>query len=171
MHVLMGPHPQDESEPRQIEIRIDDHDIWNLGQDLALIIAAGVRKLREAAAGAPFVEDRDVPPELRSGRERNSIWEDPDDHWTARWHWVLDEMIWSFDVIAKGDPRDQFYSGRSDWRYVEVAPEPCDTQPMYSPVPGPDHSLTHDSAAEERHEARLQNGLRLFADYCRCLWT
>lgn len=171
MHVHMSPYPDDESEPRQIEIRIDDHDVLNLGQNLALIIAAGLRKLCQVAAGAPLIEDRDVPQELGSGRQQNSVWRDPDEHWNARWHWVLDEMIWTFEVIAKGDPRDQFYSGQSDWRFVEVEPDPSDTEPMYSPVPGPNHSLKHDAVSEERHEARLQNGLRLFAKYYRCLWT
>ena len=149
---------------RSTLVRIDDSDLWSLPEVLALVIAPALRKLREVQCGSSFVEDEDVPPRLRSGRVGEpDAWAAPDDNWAPRWHWILDEMIWTFEQLAQPDLRRQYYSGQIDIQW-----EPIPNSDMQKMRLGPEHTLNFDEV--DRYDARVSNGLRLFARYYRCLW-
>lgn len=81
----------------------DDHDIeiercdcFDCFTTLAFIIHPTLVKFKECGGGSGYIENADVPEELWSENE-NPI--DVDEHWDARWQFVLDEMIWAFDQI------------------------------------------------------------------------
>jgi hypothetical protein len=56
----------DKSKNRNIKIKIHDYDVWGADSTLSLIIAPTLRRLKQKKHGSPFVDDEDVPDELKS---------------------------------------------------------------------------------------------------------
>ena len=121
MFIKMGPYPDDDSvfEGRQISVHIDRWDTWNMDNTLALIIIPMLKQLKETKHGSPWVDIEDVPSELQlhgvSAHESSQYdMFESDEHdkmvWDAlhaRWEWVMDEMIWAFEMMNS----DEFYDG------------------------------------------------------------
>ena len=106
MKVHIGPYPKGER-ARKINIRIDKYDTWSMDSTLALIIHPMLIQLKQTKHGSPWIDDEDVPEELRStsAPPKENEW-DTDDNHHARWDWVLDEMIWAFETHL--DDESQF---------------------------------------------------------------
>lgn len=178
--------------PRISYIKIDKYDTWSADSTLAPIILPMLKQLRETKHGAPFTEDADVPEHFRStaARSKENEW-DTDDFHFARWNWILDEMIWTFEQLVDEDNDDQFYKGESDilWQAIDANDNPIgpahglgekpqevedaeenDSQLLYRLVDGPKHTRTLDFEAMKAHHERIGNGLRLFGVYFRALW-
>lgn len=100
MKVSIGNYPK--KGERRVSVRIDDHDVWSLDATLALIIEPALKKLREVKHGSPYVENEDLPEELRALEEGQDPWT-ADKKFHERWDWVLNEMIWAFEQI-NADP-------------------------------------------------------------------
>ena len=172
---------------RKIEIHIDKWDTWNMDTTLAHIIVPMLKQLKETKNGAPHVDDKDVPKELRSTstpRKKNDY--DVDDNHFKRWDWVLDEMIWAFEQKITDDWEQQYYSGQSDhW----LQPVDNNNKPVGEPFPfsnrkkgkeknvvgfemvkGPNHTFKIDHKGLEAHQKRIDNGFRLFGKYYNGLW-
>jgi hypothetical protein len=81
------------SRTRKISVRIDNYDTWNADDTLAHIILPTLKMLRDNKAGAPYVDNEDVPEHLYSPTETY----DTDPMWFARWEYVLNEMIFAFE--------------------------------------------------------------------------
>jgi hypothetical protein len=125
---------------REIEVKIDDFDIWNLDSTLAYIIAPALELLKEKQHGAPWVDDDDVPAELRrTAAPTVEDWETDDNHF-KRWEWVLDEMIFAFK--SKNNDWEDEFLGQSSYLNEEMV------------------KIQH----------RIQNGYRLFGKYYDGLW-
>lgn len=131
---------------RKVEVRIDTHDTWSMDHTLALIIVPMLKQLKETKHGSPFVDDVDVPEELRSPMGYLATEDyDVDDNYHKRWHWVMDEMIWAFEQIVDDTSNEQFY----------------------------DHSVTpyvFDREGHAKHAERIQRGTMLFGKYYQGLW-
>jgi len=143
MKVSVGRYPKDHNKKRKVEVRIDKYDVWSLDHTLALIIAPALKVMRENLLGSPFIDDEDVPEELRRGEYFSQYQYDIGPYWHNRWEYVLDEMIFAFENHANIDWEEQFY-----------------------PDNGP-----ADKVGLEAHMARMANGRRLFAKYYDGLWT
>lgn len=156
---------------RKIFVKIDNYDCWSADHTLALIITPVLKKLRENKHGAPYIDDEDVPEELRSTSCRELTEEEKncghtDDNHFDRWDYVLDEMIWAFEQHSKGDDwKDQFYSGKHDLRFEMV-----ENTEFSRLVKGPNDTFSIDKEGMKKHEDRMANGRRLFAKYYNCLW-
>lgn len=139
---------------RKISIRIDHYDVWSADHTLAMVIAPTLRELKNRKHGSPFVEDEDVPENLRSNRGvKENEW-DTDSLFHDRWKWVLDEMIWAFEQAAGDDYNtDQFHS------YVD------DPTARFGI-----RQTRNDAEGREAHYLRIKNGMRLFAKYYMGLW-
>ena len=87
-------------------VHIDAWDTWNMDATLASIILPMLKQLKETKQGFPFVNNEDVPESLRSEFDPENMFEAPgepfEEIWIARWDYVLDEMIWSFQFEADG---------------------------------------------------------------------
>lgn len=90
MKVEIGEYPDNLEEKRTVCVRIDEYDLWNLDQTLALIILPALQKFRENMNG--------YPTELSEKQ-----WED-----------IVDKMISSFEdllnenvIIMNATPRIQ----------------------------------------------------------------
>lgn len=142
MRVSIGPY-QNDGTPREVDVQIDDYDVWNMDHTLSLIIYPMLLKLKETKQGAPHVEDDDVPEDLRSTVEPivNSDTGDTDNNYFRRWDYVLDEMIFAFECIHDGKWEEQFHV---DEKFDKVG-----------------YNAFND---------RIENGLELFGKYFRALW-
>lgn len=94
------------------KIKIEPHDTWSLDHTLSLIILPALQQLKATTHGSPIVENEDVPENLRKPADMDEF--DLDDHWHARWNYVLDEMIWAFKKIKKTNW--SFHSQREEER-------------------------------------------------------
>lgn len=143
---------------RKIEyVKIDPWDTWSMDSTLAPIILPMLKQLKATKHGSPFVEDEDVPEELREPKvkSKRSVKKGPiigsadvhaidtgDDSLIHRkWEWVLDQMIWSFEELNKDDPEFVFFAG-DKW----------------------------DKEGYMAYHERVQTGLTLFGKYFRALW-
>lgn len=136
---------------RKIKVQVHGYDTWSMDNTLSMIIAPMLRQLKEQKHGAPYVDDEDVPLELRSVSAPILSQEDinmgvPDDNHFKRWDYILDEMIWAFS-------QDEMNA-----RY-HIDPE----EPLY------EKSLDNKEWIE--YHKRKQNGYRLFGKYYSGLWT
>lgn len=92
------------------KIRIDNYDIWNMGDTLSYIIHPMLLQLKRSQHGAPFTDDSDVPEglNLRSSEAPPVKEWEADENIFKRWEWILDEMIWTFEQFTKeDDPNDK----------------------------------------------------------------
>lgn len=154
---------------RKIEVKLHGYDTWNMDSTLAIIALPMLKQLKEYKQGSPLVDDEDVPEELKSTSappKENDY--DIDENHEKRWDWVIDEIIWTFEQLhPDNDWEDQYRSGKSDWKFV-----PCEDNPNLSEMQyGPDHTFQLDIEGLNKHNARIDNGTRLFGKYYRCLWT
>ena len=85
MEVRIGPYV-DEGE-REIQVRIHDYDTYSMDHTLSLIIVPMLKQLKATTHGAPNIALEDVPEELHG-----------DEEFFERWDWVLDEMIYAFEM-------------------------------------------------------------------------
>mgnify|MGYP003345337468 FL=1 len=137
-------------------VKIDHWDTWSMDHTLAHIILPMLKQLKETKHGSPFVDDEDVPEYLRSHMAQ------PGDHeWNEdsllhmRWEYVLDEMIWAFEQKVVDDDEDKFFD------HSESKGMPWDKEYTGPKV---------DWDGLKAHQARKENGYRLFGKYYQGLW-
>ena len=138
---------------RKIKVHVDGYDIWSADHTMALIIHPILLKLKECKHGSGHVDDEDVPEELRStnGTKENE-WE-TDSLFHNRYEWMLDVVIWTFEQLSNEDGGDNFTKFEND--------------------PNERFGLRITDTGEELrkvHNARINNGLRLFGKYYRSFW-
>lgn len=134
-----------EKNPRKIKVRIDHYDVWSMDHTLALIIHPMLLELQKVKHGSPWIDDEDVPENLRSTAatpltDEEKQYGTTDDLFHERWSWVLDELIWTFANIINDDA-EFFEEGKG-----------------------------YNFEARQAHDDRISNGLRLFGKYYRGLW-
>jgi hypothetical protein len=109
---------------RNIKVRIDKYDTWSMDHTLALIIHPMLLQLKATKHGSPHVDDDDVPEELRSAAaeeltEDEKRWGSEDALFHKRWEWVMDEMIFAFELELNDDWEDVYYKN-SDYDAMNV---------------------------------------------------
>ena len=149
-------------------VKIDKYDTWGMDSTLALIILPMLQQLQATKHGAPHVDDKDVPKELRStnaGPKENE-W-DTDDLWFKRWDWVMEQMIWSFEQLQpENDWEEQFHTGVSDIQFKKLD----DGSGNSEMVRGPNDTRKWDKTGHIAYQKRISNGLVLFGKYYQGLW-
>lgn len=167
MKVTIGKYPKNSNVERKVNVQIDSYDTWNMDSTLALIILPMLRQLRDQKAGAPFVNDEDVPDELKSSAAppTQSEWES-DDNWFKRWEYVLNEMIFAFESYTN-DWEDQFWKVDPE---LDVTEYPEDAGQLTKPVRWKTVGEC-DWDGRNAYAARIQRGFELFGKYYQGLWT
>ena len=132
----------DSKKNRAVKIHIDDYDVWSMDSTLAYIILPMLKKLEQMKHGSPITDDADVPEAVRStaAPAKKNEW-DTDDFFFQRWDFILSEMIWAFEQIHPDN----------DWEDQYFTP-------------------TFNMEGHDKHNQRIENGLRLFGKYFRALW-
>lgn len=153
----------DRFKERKIQVSIDRWDTWSMDHTLAHIILPMLQQLKEAKHGSPFVDDEDVPENIRSSSAppKESEW-DLDEHHHARWEWVLDEMIFSFQSKLDDNWQDQFYHERGEFGFKRLEGGMSELVSTGFEV---------DREGLELYQKRITNGFRLFGKYYEGLWT
>lgn len=143
--------------PKIDYVKIDKWDTWNMDYSLAHIILPMLKQLKSTKHGAPFVDDEDVPEELRSisAPLKKNEWDIDENHF-KRWDWVLDEMIWSFEQRITEDTEKQF------WDYSGVDKTASISEQV--------KQVTFDADGFKKHENRMANGFRMFGKYYMNFW-
>lgn len=155
----------DSKRKRTIKVKVDDFDLWNVDSTLAYIIHPVLVKLKETKHGSPYVDDEDVPENLRSTAVAPANDGETDDNFHKRWDYVLDEMIFAFKNVNE-DWEDQFWKRNPE---IDFKKYPEDEGQDSVPVRFIDHGEL-DREGRNKFEERMQNGFRLFSKYFRALW-
>ena len=142
-------------------VKIDNYDVWGMDHTLALIIHPMLLKLKTQKHGYGWIDNKDVPKEIRSTAPgaRKGItnkW-DWDNFAEARYSWVLDEMIWTFAQLADDDTGESLFYDHTE----------SNKEKDFAKSLG---KLKVDRVGLELHQKRIENGLRLFGKYFRTLW-
>ena len=130
-----------------------------------------LKQLKDSKHGAPYVDDLDVPEELRStsAPAKANEWDTDDNHF-KRWDWVLAEMIFAFECKVDDSWQEAFSSGEFDQKTVACEWDANGKAKMYKWEDGPNHTYTCDFEGMKVVEERIQNGFRLFGRYYEGLW-
>ena len=144
--------------PKIDYVKIDKWDTWSMDYTLSHIITPMLKQLKETKHGAPFVDDEDVPEELKStsAPPKENEWDTDENHF-KRWDWVLDEMIWAFEQNLSYDSEEKFF----DHTDVEIKKHD---------IFGQIHKIKIDQEGLKIHQDRKKNGFRLFGKYYQGLW-
>ena len=158
MRVRIGPYKN----KRTLKVEIEKFDTWSMDHTLALIIHPMLVQLKATKHGSPYIDDEDVPDELKStsAPPKKNEW-DTDENFHKRWDWVLDEMIWAFSHIMDDTWEEKFSTGESDLSFDK------NTNKM---VKGPNHTFKVDYEGVKKYNERIRNGTTLFGKYFRGLW-
>ena len=148
----------DKRKDQKIKVRIDNYDVWSMDHTLSHIITPMLKQLKEQKHGSPWVDDEDVPEELRSTAappKENEY--DTDANHEKRWDWVLDEMLWAFEQKQRDHWEGDYYTYEDD---------PTNTE-------GAGFGLKlvwEDREGQEAHQKRMSNGFKLFGKFYEALW-
>ena len=152
-------------------VKIDRYDTWSMDHTLAYIILPMLKQLKETKHGSPFVDDEDVPEELKStsAPPKENEW-DTDENHHKRWDWALDEMIFAFECKVDDSWQNKFSSGEFDKKTVACQWDENGKATMYEWLDGPNHTYQCDYDGMKVVQERISNGFRLFGKYYENLW-
>jgi hypothetical protein len=157
--------------PKINYVKIDRYDTWSMDHTLADIILPMLKQLQKDKHGAPFVDDEDVPEELKStsAPAKENEWDTDDNHF-KRWDYVLDEMIFAFECKVDDTWQEKFSSGEFDKKTVACQWDENGKAKMYEWIDGPNHTYELDIEGMKVVQKRITNGFRLFGRYYENLW-
>ena len=157
--------------PKIDYVKIDKWDTWSMDSTLSKIVLPMLKQLKATKHGAPFVDDEDVPEELKSTSapaKENEY--DTDDNHFKRWDYVLDEIIFAFECKVDDSWQDKFSSGDFDKKTVACQWDENGKATMYEWLDGPNHTYKLDVEGMQEVQKRITNGYRLFGKYYEGLW-
>ena len=148
----------DKRKDQKIKVRIDNYDVWSMDHTLSHIITPMLQRLKKQKHGSPWVDDEDVPEELRStaAPPKENEW-DTDDNHEKRWDWVLDEMLWAFEQKQRDHWEGDYYTYEND---------PTNTEGLGIGL----KLVWEDREGQKAHQTRMSNGFKLFGKYYEALW-
>jgi hypothetical protein len=116
-----------------------------------------LKQLKTTKHGAPWVDDEDVPDNLKSTQAdpKENDWDVDSNHF-LRWDYILDEMIWAFQQQLDDEADTKFYT-----HAPKAAGEELDSYIGRMQV---------DEAGLKAWSDRKKNGYRLFGKYYEALW-
>ena len=144
--------------PKINYVKIDRWDTWSMDYTLSFIVVPMLKQLKETKHGAPFVDDDDVPEELKStsAPPKENEWDTDENHF-KRWDWALNEMIWAFEQNLSYDSEEKFFD-HAEWDEKE--------KDFGKNL----HKIKIDQVGLKAHQDRKANGFRLFGKYYQGLW-
>jgi hypothetical protein len=157
--------------PKINYVKIDHWDTWSMDSTLADIILPMLKQLKKDKHGAPYVDDADVPEELKStsAPPKENEWDTDANHF-KRWDWVMDEMIFAFECKNDDSWQDAYRSGVIDFKMVPADWDENGKPTVYQTIDGPNNTYKCDYEAMALVEKRIDNGFRLFGRYYQGLW-
>lgn len=162
--------------PKINYVKIDRWDTWSMDHTLGHIILPMLKQLQATKHGAPLVDDKDVPEELKSTSappKENEY--DTDGNHFKRWDYIIDEMIFAFEHLVDDSWEDSYRSGEHDivWEKSEKTffnPVTNKEETTYEMKRGVNDTYKCDYDGMQKVHDRMNNGFRLFGKYYRGLW-
>lgn len=152
---------------RSVKVKVHPYDIWGVYDTLALVIAPVLREFSKELNGAPIVENEDVPAHLHMPEgwweEKWGMNGETDPHFFERWEYVVGEMVWTFETLARDWEHDFYHDG-----LIEGMKQYPSNDGIAKELQLKDFSV--DEKGVEQTQERIKNGLRLFGKYFECLW-
>ena len=144
--------------PKINYVKIDRWDTWSMDYSLSHIVVPMLKQLKETKHGSPFVDDEDVPEELKStsAPPKENEWDTDENHF-KRWDWALNEMIWAFEQNLDTNSEEKFFD-HAEWDEKE--------KDFGKNL----HKIKIDQPGLKAHQDRKANGFRLFGKYYSGLW-
>ena len=158
--------------PKVNYVKIDKWDTWSMDSTLSIIILPMLKQLNATKHGAPTTDDADVPEGLRStdAPPMENEW-DTDENWFKRWDWIMGEMIWAFEQKQPDcDWQHQYYSGVRDTSFRACEWDADGKALLHEQVKGPNDTFKVDREGMDKHQDRINNGMKLFGKYYQGLW-
>ena len=161
--------------PRIEYVKIDRWDTWSMDHTLGLIALPMLKQLKATKHGSPFVDDEDVPEELRStsAPPKENEWDTDANHF-KRWDWALNEMIFAFECELDDSWQDAFRTGNIDFTWTPVDKDGNEVHKgehkYYQMDRGPNDTYKCDYDGMKVVQDRISNGFRLFGKYYQALW-
>jgi hypothetical protein len=161
--------------PKIDYVKVDYWDTWGMDYSLAQVILPLLRQLHDKNHGAPFVDDEDVPDDLKStsAPPKENEWDTDQNHF-KRWHWVMEEMIFAFESKLDDSWKKKFQSGSFDKISVPIDHAgnevPKKQAKLFRWEDGLNHTYKCDYEGMKLVEDRIQYGFRLFGRYYQNLW-
>ncbi len=164
--------------PKIDYVKIDYWDTWSMDCTLSPIILPMLKQLKATKQGSGYIDLEDVPENLRyttteeyDAQETFDFYKDErtkkiecDIH--VRYDWVLSEMIWAFEQLVDDDWESQYWIKSPEIDFTKHAEdEGKETIPVRWKVQG-----ECDWEGRQKHQDRINNGLRLFGKYYQTLW-
>jgi len=138
-------------------VKIDYPDTYSLDYTLAYIICPLLKQMKAVKHGYGWVDDEDVPEELRSHNGTKDDEYSWDSNAEARYDYIIDEMIWAFEQKLSDDDEKPFFD-HSESEGIADFNESI-------------RKLKVDREGLKAHQDRKSNGYRLFGKYYESLWT
>jgi len=159
-------------------VKIDHYDTWSMDCTLSPIILPMLKQLKATKQGSGYIDLEDVPENLRyttteeyDAQETFDFYKDErtekiecDIH--VRYDWALSEMIWAFEQLVDDDWESQYWIKSPEIDFTKHAE---DEGKEVTPVRWKVHGEC-DWEGREKHQERINNGLRLFGKYYQTLW-
>ena len=161
--------------PKIDYVKIDRYDTWSMDHTLGSIALPMLKQLKAIKHGAPFVDDEDVPDDIKStsAPPKENEWDVDENHF-KRWDWVMDEMIFAFEHKLDDSWQDAYRSGVHDtvWKPVDAKGNevPKAEAKYFQMDKGPNDTYECDYDGMAVVEKRIKNGFRLFGKYYQGLW-
>jgi hypothetical protein len=166
-----GQKIMDKIHPKIDYVKIDRWDTWSMDHTLGQIALPMLKQLQASKHGAPFVDDEDVPEELKSTSappKENEY--DTDENHFKRWDWAMNEMIFAFEHHVNREWEESYRSGEIDWKSEACAWDENGKATMHKMVDGPKNTYKCDYDGMKVIEDRIKNGFKLFGKYYQALW-
>ena len=154
----------DSFKERKVKVKIDNYDTFNLDNTLALIIHPALKEYKKHIQSVPDnIDQNDVPENMRI--EENCDVYDKIPAYEKQWNYIVDEMIFAFEMKITDDWDDQFYSGQSDMKVKQLE------NGLSELISGENDTFKVDHEGLEKCQKRIDNGLMLFGKYYNNLWN
>jgi hypothetical protein len=166
-----GQKIMDKIHPKIDYVKVDRWDTWSMDHTLGQIALPMLKQLQATKHGAPFVDDEDVPEELKStsAPAKENEWDTDENHF-KRWDWAMNEMIFAFENSINREWEESYRSGEIDWKSEACAWDENGKATMHKMVDGPKNTYKCDYDGMKVVEDRIKNGFKLFGKYYQALW-
>ena len=157
--------------PKIDYVKIDYWDTWSMDHTLGMMALPMLKQLQTKKQGAPFVDDEDVPEELKStsAPPKENEWDTDENHF-KRWDWVMDEMIFAFEHHLDDKWEEKYSKGKFSTRSEACEWDENGKAKMYTMVYNDDHTHETDYEGLKVVHERIRNGFKLFGKYYQNLW-
>jgi len=157
--------------PKIDYVKIDYWDTWSMDHTLGMMALPMLKQLQTKKQGAPFVDDEDVPEELKStsAPPKENEWDTDENHF-KRWDWVMAEMIFAFEHHVNNEWEEKYHKGKFSTRSEACEWDENGKAKMFTMVYNDDHTHETDYEGLKVVHERIRNGFKLFGKYYQGLW-